>query len=110
MDATGEEERHPIGIDPPDQRPDAERGSVRRNDLQPHYGSGAKSCSSHDFRAVIADVNDLAGIAAGPRFNDHRPGDSGARMLPSISKVLTDHGLTRGNWRARTGNTVNTAT
>jgi len=110
MDATGEEERHPIGIDPPDQRPDAERGSVRGNDLQPHYGPGAKSCSGHDFRAVIADVHDLAGIALCPRFDDHRPGDSGSRMLPSISKFLTDHGLTRGNWRARTGNVVNMAT
>ena len=110
MDATGEEERHPIGIDPPDQRPDAERGSVRGNDLQPHYGPSAKSCSGHDFRAVIADVHDLAGVALCPRFDDHRPGDSGSRMLPPISKVLTDHGLTRGNWRARTGNVVNMAT
>ena len=80
------------------------------NDLQPHYGPGAKSCSGHDFRAVIANVHDLAGVALCPRFDDHRPGDSGSRMLPPISKVLTDHGLTRGNWRARTGNVVNMAT
>jgi hypothetical protein len=100
MDAAGEEERHPIGIDPPNQRPDAERGPVRRNDLQSHYGPGAKSCPGHDFCTVIADVHDLARIALGSRFDDHRPGDPGSRMLPSISKVLTDHGLTRRNWHA----------
>ncbi len=104
MDATGKQERHPIGIDPPDQRPDAERGPVWGNDLQADYGPGAKSCSGHDFRAVIADVHDLAGVALGPRFDDHRPGDSSSRMLPPISKFLTDHGLTRRNWRARDRN------
>ena len=109
MDAASEEEHHPIGIDPPNERSDAERGSVRGNDLQPHYGPRAESCSGHDFRAVIADVDDLAGVALCPRFDDHRPGDSGSRMLPSISKFLTDHGLTRRNWRARTGNVVNKA-
>jgi hypothetical protein len=30
MDATGEEERRPIGIDPPEQRSDAEWGAVPR--------------------------------------------------------------------------------
>jgi hypothetical protein len=100
MDATGKQERHPIGIDPPDQRPDAERGPVWGNDLQADYGPGAKSCSGHDFRAVIADVHDLAGVAVCPRFDDHRPGDSGSRMLPPISKFLADHGLTLCNWRA----------
>jgi len=92
-DATGEEERHPIGIDPPDERRDADRGSVRGNDLQPHYGPGAKSCSGHDFRAVIAEVHDLTGVALCPRFDDHRPGDSDSRMPPSISKVLTGYGV-----------------
>jgi len=100
MDAAGEEERHPIGIDPPNQRPDAERGPVRRNDLQPHYGPGAKSCSGHNLRAVVADVHNLAGIALCPRFDDHWPGDPGSRMLPSISKVATDHERTPRNRRA----------
>lgn len=101
MDATGKQERHPIGIDPPDQRPDAERGPVWGNDLQADYGPGAKSCSGHNFRAVIADVHDLAGVAVCPRFDDHRPGDSSSRMLPPISKFLTDHGLSPCNRRAQ---------
>ena len=84
MDATGKQERHPIGIDPPDQRPDAERCSVRGNE---HYDPGAKSCSGHDSRAVIADVHDAAGVALCPRFDDHRPGDSSSRMLPSIFEI-----------------------
>ena len=110
MDATCEEERHPIGIDPPDQRPDAERGSVRGNDLQPDHGPGAKSCSGRDLSTVIADIHDLAGVALCCRFDDHRPGDSGSRMLPSISRFLTDHGLTPGNWRARTRSGMNKTT
>jgi hypothetical protein len=49
---------------------------------------------------VIADVHDLARIALGSRFDDHRPGDPGSRVLPSISKVPTVHKRTPRNRRA----------
>ena len=36
VDAAGERERHPVGINSPHHRSDAERGSLRRDDLQPY--------------------------------------------------------------------------
>jgi len=67
VDAAGERERHPVGINSPHQRSDAERGSVRRDDLQPYNSPGLKLFRSHDLRPTVADVRDLTWIAGNLR-------------------------------------------
>ena len=101
MDAAREEEGHSIRIKAPHQRPDTQRCSVRRDDLQPHNAPGPEPCVGHDFRAMVADVHDLARIALGSRFDHHGPRDPSPGMLASIPSLLADHRLTHGNSRAR---------
>lgn len=101
MDAVSEEEGHPIRIQAPHQCPDPQRCSVRRDDLQPHDAPGPEPRAGHDFRAMVADVHDLAGIALGPRFDHHGPRHPGPRMPASIPRLGVDHRLTPGNSRAR---------
>jgi len=102
MDAAREEEGHSIRIKAPHQCPDTQRCSVRRDDLQPHDAPGPEPRAGHDFRSMVADVHDLAGIALGPRFDHHGPRDPGSGMLASIPRRRADHRLTLGNSRART--------
>jgi hypothetical protein len=101
MDTVSEEEGHTIRIQAPHQGPDPQRCSVRRDDLQPHDAPGPEPRAGHDFRAMVADVQDLAGIAVGPRFDHHGPRDPGPRMPASIPRLEVDHRLTPGNSRAR---------
>jgi hypothetical protein len=101
MNAAREEEGHSIRIKAPYQCPDTERCSVRRDDLQSHDAPGPEPRAGHDFRAMVADVRDLARIALGPRFDHHRPRDASPGMLASIPSLVADHRLTHGNSRAR---------
>ena len=101
MDAAREEEGHSIRIEAPHQRPDTQRCSVWRDDLQPHNAPGPEPGAGHDFRAMVADVHNLAGIALGSRFDHHGPRDPGSWMLAPIPRRLADHRLTLGNSRAR---------
>lgn len=100
MDAVGEEEGHPIRIQAPHQGSDTQRCSVRRDDLQPHDAPGLKPRVGHDFRAMVADVENLAGIALRPRFNHHGPRNPGPGVLASIPHLGGGHGQNVGNWRA----------
>jgi hypothetical protein len=101
MDTVSEEKGHTIRIEAPHQGPDPQRCSVRRDDLQPHDAPGPEPRAGHDFRPMVADVHDLAGIALGLRFDHHGPGDPGPRMPASIPRLGVDHRLTLGNSRAR---------
>ena len=67
VDAVGERERHPVGINSPHHRSDAERGSVRRDGLQPNNTLGLQLFPSHDLRPTVADVRDLTWIAGNLR-------------------------------------------
>ena len=67
VDAAGERERYPVGINSLHDRPDAERGSVRRDDLQPYNSPGLQLFRSHDLRPTVADVRDLTWIAGNLR-------------------------------------------
>lgn len=101
MDTVSEEEGHTIHIQAPHQCPDTQRGSVRRNDLQPDDTPGLEPRAGHDFRPMVADVHDLTGMALAPRFDHDGPCDPGPEILASIPSPEVDHRLTLGNSRAR---------
>jgi len=96
LNTAGEEKGHPIGIDAPHERPYAEWGALGRDNLQPHNGPAPQARAGHHFRAIIANIDNLAGIAMCPRFDDHRPRSPSPGMLPSVPDSGCGHGLTPG--------------
>ncbi len=84
LDATAEQERQAVGINPPHQRADPKRGSLRGNELQPDRGPGLQPRVGHNLRTVRADVYGLACVSTSPCFDDNRPRDPGARVLPPV--------------------------
>lgn len=91
VNAAGERERHPVGINSPHHRPDAERGSVRRDDMQPYDTPGLQLFPGHDLRPTVAEVRELARIAMRSRFDHHGPGNPGSGVLASIPRLGADH-------------------
>ena len=73
LDATSEQERQAVGINPPHERPDPQREPLRWNELQPYCSSSLQPRLGPDFRTMRADVDGLARISTGLRFDHYRP-------------------------------------
>ena len=96
LDTAGEEEGDAIGVEAPYERSYTQGGAFGRDDLQPDDSTAPEARTGHDFGAIVADVEDLAGIAMSQRFDHHRPIDPGSGMLATIPEVLAGHRLTLG--------------
>jgi len=84
LNTTTEQKRQSVGINPPYQRPDAERRPLGGNYLQLHRGPRLQPGLGSDFRTTRADVHGARQVSARPDVDDDRPGHSGARVAPPV--------------------------
>jgi len=85
LDAARKQERESVRIDSPHQSPNAERGSIWRDELQSHRRAGPKPYLRSDLRTLRADIDGLTRMATLPRFDQHGPRDMRSRILSALS-------------------------
>ena len=88
VDGAREEERQPVSIGPPHQRPYVKRLPLWRDEPEVNPGAGPKPDLRDDLRPARTDVHRLTRMALFPHFNEHRPGHAPSRVLSALPSLI----------------------
>lgn len=91
-DATAEEESGPIGVNPPDHRPDVKSWTLRRHDFEVHRGSDLQPRRGSHLCSEPTDIHGAREVAGSAGVDHDRPGDTSAGILPPVLRLRGMHG------------------